>query len=175
MERAFRVRRIERPTRALGAVALAAWVALGGCHTAKPPLRPDPGVTGYAFIGGYSVQRYVFPAELVERAVIEAMTDMKMHAVKPSVKEDGVCFAGETYDGRCIVVTVEDRGGSTIVSSRFDVYGDEPSSKVLNDRIAVRLATLPQVVNPPLDPRNYSDAITHRGMKVEGYRGAPQR
>jgi hypothetical protein len=169
------MRLIDRGSRVLAGLTATLSVVVAGCHSVKPPLRPNPGVTGYAFVGGYSVQRYFFPVPLVERAVIEAMTDMKMHSVTRKVKGDGVCFLGMTYEGRAVYVTVEERNGSSIVTSRFDVYGDEPSSKLLNDRIGIRLATLPQVVNPPFDLRNLSDSITHRGMQVEGYRGAPLR
>ncbi len=48
-----------------------AWIFLAtiglGCQSAKPPLRPDPGVTGYSMIGPYSVQRFIYPLPIVER------------------------------------------------------------------------------------------------------------
>jgi hypothetical protein len=166
--------------------------------------RIDPGVTGYSHILGCVAQRFVFPAPLVERAAIEAMTDMKMHSVRRSVKgpphglklgkdkdkdkrkdqdkggDPGappgmVVLDGLLYDGRLICVEIEPQGGATGVRVRIDVYGDEPMSKVLLDRMGVRLATLPQAVNPPFETRNLSDSILHRGMQVEGYRGAPLR
>ncbi len=43
---------------ALGVLTLSALAALAcGCQSVHPLLRPDPGVTGYAACGPYSVQR----------------------------------------------------------------------------------------------------------------------
>jgi len=154
-----------------------ATIAVSGlaCNTAKLPLRPDPGVTGYANIGIYSVQRYLYPLPLVERAVIEAMTDMKFHSVKRTPKDDGVKFLGLLFDGRYVCVTIEPEGQGCVVTVNFDIYGDEPLAKIFFERVSVRIATLPQAVNPPFDPRAISDTIIHRGMDPEGYRGAPLR
>jgi hypothetical protein len=161
---------------AIGVQAFVAAAALGaGCRSVEPPLRPDPGATGYAFINPYAVQRYVYPAPIVERAAIEAMADMKIDAVKRTTKPDGVSLKGFMYDGRYTCVAIEDHGRNSIVSVAVDVYGDEPVSKILLERIGIRLATLPQAINPPFDPRAMTDSITHRGQDVEGYRGAPLR
>jgi hypothetical protein len=146
-----------------------------GCNSAHLPLRPDPGATGYAMCGPYSVQRFVYPNAVVERAAVEAMTDMKIHTVKRTPKADGVCFRGFMYDGRYVLLTVEPEGPNSIVSIMIDVYGDEPISKILIDRIGIRLSTMPKAVIPPFDPRSMTDSATHRGMDVEGYRGAPLR
>jgi hypothetical protein len=157
-------------------LALGVLAAFGvGCQTAKPPLRPDPGMTGYSMIGPYSVQRFVYPEPIVERAAVEAMTDMKMHSVHRKPKKDGVCLNGFVYDGRYIIVTLEAEGQNTIVSVLVDVYGDEPLSKILLERMGIRIATLPHAVASPHDPRAITDSITHRGQDVEGYRGVPLR
>ncbi len=167
---------------ALGVLAISALAAFGtGCQSMKPPLRPDPGVTGYAACGPYVVQRYLYPLPMVERAAIEAMTDMKINNVcrkpkKPgTLKGDGISFLGYLFDGRYVWYTLEADGPNTIATVEIDVYGDEPMSKILLERTAIRLATLPQSVNPPTDPRAVSDGATHRGFAVEGYRGAPLR
>ncbi len=161
---------------AWGFLAIAALAILeSGCHSAQPPLRPDPGVTGYANIGPYSVQRFLYAPALVERASIEAMSDMKINSVKRVVKDDGVSLKGFLYDGRYICLALEPEGPNTIVTINIDVYGDESMAKILLDRTSVRLATLPQVVNPPFDPRALTDSATHRGQDVEGYRGATLR
>ena len=159
-----------------------AWIALvvalalsSGCQSITPPLRPDPGVTGYAYVNGYAVQRYLYAPNLVERAATEAMSDMKFHAVKRKVESNGVSLCGYTYDGRFITFTFEPCNEGTIGTVRVDTYGDEPISKILLDRTSIRLATLPQDLTPPLDPRALSDSILHRGAYIEGYRGAPLR
>jgi hypothetical protein len=160
----------------LSAIAL----GMAGCHTIEPVCAPDPGATGYAFCGGYAVQRYIYPAHLVRRAIVEAMQDMYMSKVKETIRESkearGVKLAGLAYDGRLVCVTIDPRDeGTTIVTVRFDVYGDEPSSKVLLDRISSRLATLPPAVASPFADRAFSESVLHRGQDLAGYRGATLR
>jgi hypothetical protein len=164
------MRRIAFRVLALGVLA-----ALAGCYSARLPLRPDPGVTGYAMIGPYSVQRFTYPVPIVERAAVEAMTDMKIHSVRRKPKVDGICLQGFMYDGRYVLLTIEAQGPFSIVTVVIDVYGDEPISKILLDRIGIRISTMPQSIAPPFDPRAISDSDTHRGMDVEGSRGAPLR
>jgi hypothetical protein len=146
-----------------------------GCDTVRPMLRPDPGMTGYAYCSGFAAQRFLFPPVLVERAAVEALADLKVNNVHKSMKSDGACLLGYLYDGRYIRLSIEPSQNVTIVSVNVDIYGDEPFSQIVLNRISVRLATTPQVVNPPYDPRNLTDSIQHRGQDVEGYRGAPLR
>jgi hypothetical protein len=157
---------------------------LAGCLTLERlPYQIDPGETGYSHILGQVDQRYVYPLPLVERAMVEAMSDMKIHSVRRMLKTvkhgendiEVVCLAGLLFDGRAIAVELEPQGEATGVRVRIDVYGDEPKSQILLSRTSVRLATLPQAVNPPFDTRTISDTALHRGMEVEGYRGAPLR
>jgi len=132
---------------------------------------------------GWVAQRYLYPEPLVERALVEAMTDMQMHSVRrivKTVKRDQVDCAlihlvGLLYDGRAICAELEPQCEATSVRLRIDVYGDEPISNILLERTSVRLATLPQELQPPSDFRAISDSVLHRGMEVEGYRGAPLR
>lgn len=156
--------------RVLALSTLAALAA--GCNSVRLPLRPDPGVTGYSMIGPYSVQRFVYPVPIVERAAIEAMTDMKIHSVRRKPKADGVCLQGFMYDGRYVVLTIEAEGPNSIVTVNIDPYGDEPVSKILLDRTSIRISTMPQAIAPPFDPRALTDSDTHRGQDVESYRGA---
>ncbi len=60
---------------------------------------------------------------------------MKMHSVKRDAKKDGICLKGFVYDGRFIIVALESEGQNTIVSVQVDVYGDEPLSKILLERM----------------------------------------
>jgi hypothetical protein len=161
---------------ALGLLALGALATPGtGCQSVRPPLRPDPGATGYAVCGPYVVQRFLYPTPLVERAAIEAMSDMKINNVHRKPKPDGVSFVGYLFDGRYVWYTVERDGPTTIATVEIDAYGDEPMSKLLLDHTGIRLATLPLSINPPFAPQAITDSITHRGQDVEGYRGAPLR
>ncbi|MFO0953264.1 MAG: hypothetical protein U0835_19330 [Isosphaeraceae bacterium] len=141
-----------------------------------PKYHLDPGVTGYSHILGWVTQRFVYPGPLVERALIEAMSDMGIHSVKRGTHHKTVAtFKGLLYDGRIILVELEPQGENTVVKIRIDGYGDEPKTKILLERMSIRLATLPQAVFPPFDPRTLSDSAQHRGMDIQGYRGAPLR
>jgi hypothetical protein len=184
------MRRIARRVLALGLLAAAG--PLTGCQTVTTGDRIDPGLTGYSTILGCAAQRFVFPLPVVERAAVEAMTTLGIHSVRKSLKGPGygpihhahegdqkppemVVLNGNLYDGRFICMELEPQGEATGVRIRVDMYGDEPFSKLLLDHMAVRLATMPQSVIPPFDPRTLSDGASHRGMQVEGYRGAPLR
>ena len=172
------MRRIARGV--LRTAVLSAIASSTGCILADRSVRLDPGLTGYSQVLGWVTQRYVYPLPVVERAVVEAMNDMKMHSVskKPlgkGHKDDLVVLNGLLFDGRCILVELEPQGEGTVVRTRIDVYGDEPQSQILMQRTSVRLATMPQSVTPPFEPRALSDSVLHRGMNVEGYRGAPLR
>lgn len=168
----------------LAAGVLTSCGALSGCLAfERLPFRIDPGETGYSTLLGCAAQRYVYPVPMVERALIEAMHDMKMHSVRRATKRthhddhDGevVCLAGVLYDGRIIGVEIEPQGEATAVRVRIDAYGDEPLSDILLKRTSIRLATLPQAVNSPFDTRSLSDSATNRGAELGGYRGAPLR
>ena len=152
-------------------------IAVSGvaCNTARLPLRPDPGATGYANIGIYTVQRFLYAPGVVERAVVEAMADLKIHSVKRKPKDDGVSFLGLLWDGRYFCATIEPEGRGCVVTVNVDIYGDEPFSKMFLEWVSTRIATLPQSVNPPFAPEAVTDSILHRGQDVEGYRGAPLR
>ena len=170
------MRRIARSVLAAG--ALAACGPLAGCLVfERLPYHIDPGETGYSSLLGFVAQRYVYPLPLVERAAVEAMTDMQIHSVRRAVKKDGGCvvLTGLLLDGRIICMELEPQGEATGVRVRIDVYGDEMKSDILLKRVSVRLATLPQAVNTPFDTRTLSDSALNRGMEVEGYRGAPLR
>ena len=152
--------------RVVAAVGLAAACGpLTGCLLIERlPYQIDPGETGYAQDLGYIGQRFVYPLPIVERAMVEAMTDMKMHTVRRGVGKEGnvVMLNGLLYDGRIIAVALEPQGEATGVRIRIDLYGDEPKSRILLDRTAARIAMMTQSVNSPFDTRSLSDAATHR-------------
>ena len=165
----------------IGAGLLLAVTPVPGCVLPDRNVRFDPGLTGYSQVLGFITQRYVYPLPLVERALVEAMNDMKMHSIYKKPLGDGhqsdiVRLCGLLYDGRAVVAELEPQGeGTTVVRTRIDVYGDEPLTNILYQRTSVRLATLPQSIVPPFDTRGLSDSVLHRGMDIEGYRGAPLR
>lgn len=157
----------------IAALTVAVLGTLGtGCQSIRPPLRPGAGETGYSNIGIYSVQRFLYPLPIVERATIEALSDMKVHSVRKRVKDDGVSLCGLMFDGRYVYATIESKGQESIVTVNIDLYGDEPLAKILLERVSIRIATLPQGIAPPFDPRALTDSAMHRGAYIEGYRGA---
>ncbi|MFO0910799.1 MAG: DUF3568 family protein [Isosphaeraceae bacterium] len=170
------MRRIARGMILAGVVASCG--SLSGCVLfERLPYVIDPGETGYSHVLGFVSQRYVYPLPLVERATIEAMGEMHIHSVRRGVTKDGniVKLTGLFYGGSGILLELEPQNEATAVRVRIDLYGDEPRSRILLERISIRLATLPQSVNSPFDTRSLSDSVLHRGMEIEGYRGAPLR
>jgi hypothetical protein len=160
---------------ALGVLLMAIGTAGAGCQSVRPVASPDPGATGYAYVNGYAVQRFLYPAPLLRRAAVEAMSGMSINSVKEETREDGIRLCGYVYDGRYVAVTIRPKDDTAIMSVRFDVYGDETMSKILIDRTSLRLSTLIPPGDPSFGPRALSDSITHRGQDVVGYRGMPLR
>src|SRR3954464_9268403 len=79
-------------------LAMGVAVALAGCQSVRPVAAPDPGATGYAYVHGYAVQRFLYPAPVLRRAVVEAMSDMRINSVKEEEKADGVSLCGYMFD-----------------------------------------------------------------------------
>ena len=159
----------------LASLAICGSLAVSGCHSAFPVGAPVPNATGYAYVNGTGTQRFVYSPTVLERALLEAMTDLGIHGVHRLNKADGVSLCGYLYDGRLIKVGIVPIEEETIVSIHIDVYGDEPYTKHLIDRTSARIAMLPPDVDPRLDPRSQSDSVTHRGQDITGYRGKPIR
>jgi hypothetical protein len=99
------------------------------------------------------------------------MDDLRIRP-SPSLHDAGtISVEGTTADNRHVVVTLEPTPGSTRVRTRIGWFGDEPLSRALMDRLAIRLGALPPSavkVEPPAasatDPAASRDAVPASGM-----------
>ena len=136
--------------------ASAAMLAPIGCATtspAKPACRadpPGPAPSATPPAGPCRISR--FPASVVQDAVVEAMEDLSFTVTRRG--QDGP--ASQIEGGRPITarvtVTLRPQKPITRVSCRVGWFGDEPLSRTVLRRIAVRLGTLPPEAIPDKVP-----------------------
>ena len=142
---------------ALTATALAAAFAPGaGCQTVGPATLAAAGQAGaeYAYTGGRAVQTLVQPPASVQPAVLSAMDDLRIAGVRQTRDGDAVVLEGTTADNRRATITVRQNGVGTRLTARFGLFGDEPLSRALMDRVGVRLGALPPSAIPVEPPSN---------------------
>lgn len=142
----------------LGGLAVTAWA---GCQTVGPSALSRPGHSdglagpGSSYTGGRAVQTFAQAPAAVQPAVAEALDDLRVQSVR-QVKEGGaILFEGTTADRRRVAVTLRAQPGGTRLSARIGLFGDEPFSRALMDRVGTRLGTLPPSaipVDPPSEP-----------------------
>jgi hypothetical protein len=137
--------------------ASAAMLTPVGCATTSPAKQPpaEPPAPTLRYSTGRAMQDFRFPASVIQDAVAEAMEDLSFTVTRRT--QDGAAsqVEGRTPDGRSITVTLRSQNPITKVSCRVGWFGDEPMSRTLMRRIAVRLGTLPPEAVPdkvPSDP-----------------------
>ena len=139
-------------TIAVTAAACLALIMAGGCRTVNPSalgslLDADKSRTvagGFAYGGGRAVQTLSVPTATVQPAVVAALEDLRVVKVRLSTREGGaVVYDGTTADGRKASVALRPHPAGTRLSARFGLFGDEPLTRALMDRIGVRLGALP--------------------------------
>ena len=84
-----------------------------------------------------------------------ALDDLRIHSIRRTSEEGTVLLEGTTADNRRASVTLHPQNAGTRVSTRLGLFGDEPLSRALMDRINVRLGVLPPSavpVDPPSEP-----------------------
>ena len=134
--------------------ASAAMLAPVGCATtspAKPPPSEPPAPT-LRYSTGRAMQDFRFPSSVVQDAVAEAMEDLGFTVTRRSQDGPASQVEGRTPDRRSITVTLRSQNPITRVSCRVGWFGDEPMSRTLMRRIAVRLGTLPPEAVPDKVP-----------------------
>jgi hypothetical protein len=135
----------------------AAMLAPVGCATTSPAKQPpaDPPAPALRYSTGRAMQDFRFPASVVQDAVAEAMEDLGFTVTRRSQDGPASQVEGRTPDRRSIIVTLRPQVPITRVSCRVGWFGDEPMSRTLMRRIAVRLGTVPPEAVPdkvPSDP-----------------------
>lgn len=144
---------------ALLSTALCFGTAGSGCQTLGPAslsaLSQDA-VTGYTYSGGRAVQSFALPPKDVEPAALAAMDDLRIHSIRRTSEEGTIVLEGTTPDNRRASMTIHPQNAGARVSTRLGIFGDEPLSRALMDRMSVRLGTLPptavSVDPPPSEP-----------------------
>ncbi len=179
--------------RVFPAVALLALTGGLGCQTVNPSALnffnrnresdgPTPVVGASSYTGGRAVQVFALPMLTVKPAVALALEDLRVENVRERVVAGAVHFEGTTTDKRRASVILRNHPVGMRLSARIGVFGDEPLTQFLLDRVGVRLGTLPPESvpeTPPSEPgRNpyfsrsaVSDAIMLRDQADAPYRG----
>ena len=144
---------------ALPAMLLWTTMAGQGCRTMTGPASlsalAEPSASGFSYSAGRAIQSFAFAPQSVEPAASAAMDDLRIHSLRRTSEEGTVVLEGNTADNRRASVTIHPQNAGTRVSARLGLFGDEPLSRALMDRINVRLGTLPPSaipVDPPSEP-----------------------
>lgn len=143
-----------------------------------PDGRPDLTVR---YSTGRALQDFPFPVSAVSSAVLEAMEDLHI-AVKRRGHDGAVLqIEGRTPDRRSVVVTLRIEKPVTHLGCRVGWFGDEPYSRALLRRVAVRLGMLPPEAIPEVIPSEPSpnpyfsrDAVSDEEM-MRDFVEAPYR
>ena len=156
--------------------------------TSEPSAEPMPPGEQPAPTASYSTGRatqdFPFPSGRVAVAVIEAMEDLSITVTRRD--RDGLVsqIDGRTPDNRTVTVTLRPQKPITHVSCRVGWFGDEPLSRTVLRRVAIRLGTLPPEAIPDevpsaglqslllarRRPRCGDDARLHRGTLPQSSR-----
>ncbi len=137
------------------AAAVLSGLAPSGCSTIGPVAGTLPGTSGSSYAAGRATQPFAYPPEAMRSAVLAAMDDLRISSVRQARDNGSFLYNGTTADGRGVTVAVRPHQGTARVSVRVGWFGDEPLSKLLMDRIGIRLGTLPPSaipVEPPSIP-----------------------
>jgi hypothetical protein len=124
-------------------MALALAAGQPGCATVPPTAELVAAEAGFSYSGGRGMQSFGFPPASVVAALNEAMGDLNLEDVK-NARNGTVCrVESRTSDDRPVVVTLRSFRSQSVVSVRVGWFGDEPLSKELLKRTAVRLGAHP--------------------------------
>lgn len=168
-----------------GAAAGLICVAAVGCQSVGPWMNRSGPSSGYSYRLGTASQGFaVAPAE-VQKVVVEAMQDVRVHRDLETVEPDTGAWLidGTAADGRGVKVTIRPMGAFTAVTAHVKPFGDEALSRAILDRIGIRLGTIPPAAIPAEPPATESTSFLNRpGAKdpsllrsqtVTGYRDSP--
>jgi hypothetical protein len=152
-----------------------------GCATVPATAELEAADAGFAFSSGRGIQSFPFPPSQVVAALSEAMGDLEL---KPAqLKRDGTVtrFETRTQDDRAVAVTLRSHRASTYATVRVGWFGDEPLSRALFQRTAIRLGSQPPEAIPASTPSTPSrnpffsrDAISNEVM-LRDFAEAPYR
>jgi len=138
----------------LSALALTLTCLAAGCATVGPGVAGSlsPRGTGFNYAAGRATQTFAYPVATVQPAVVAALDDLRIQAVREVNDGNAIVFEGTTADDRRAALTLRPHPAGTRLSARVGWFGDEPLSRALMDRVGVRLGTLPPTAIPTEPP-----------------------
>lgn len=165
-------------------------VLAGGCRTLPsmiPEQRSVPAAVsiGYSYRAGLASQSFPESEPKVAEAAGAALEDLAVANLKTTARGgNGTFVDGRAADGRRVRLILMPRDGQTTAMVQVGLFGDEPLSRAVLDRIGIRLGTrapepVPDVLpsdpesNPFVDREAVPDSVMYRGMTDSGYRDSP--
>jgi hypothetical protein len=140
---------------ALTAAALLVLEAGSGCSSVKPSAIPAAGNPAPApgLVPTYSAGRAsrTFSSSTTEilPAVVAALQDLQIEGVHRINDGSLIVVEGTTSDKRRASITIRPQNpSSTRLTARVGLFGDEPLSKALIERVGIRLGELPPAPIP---------------------------
>ena len=180
------MRRIART--ATASAVLAAIAATGpGCSTISPAALATAGSTApspsFSYSAGRAVQSYTLPPARVQPALLAAMDDLRMHSTAVTQEGPNTIIQASTANNSRATIMLRPEPTGSHVSARIGMFGDEPLSRALMDRVAVRLGTAPPKpipAEPPSEPASnpyfsrtaVSDEVMLKDQADAPYRGS---
>ncbi len=164
-------------------VTLLLTVVLGvsGCATVPPTAELAAADAGLSYSGGRALQSFGFPPSVVLAALNEAMGDLDLKAIRNGRNGTVARVESLTADDRPVVATLRSFRSSSVVTVRVGWFGDEPLSRELLKRTAVRLGSQPPEAisssapsSPSRNPYFSRDAIPDSVM-LKDFAEAPYR
>ena len=141
-------------------VAFLVILGLGtGCSTVRNVVNPDdPPATSappevsdstITYSAGAASRVFAVPASTMHPPVLAAMEDLRFTNVRRFNDSGVVLFQGTTADNRRVSLTLRSPTPSSVRATvRIGLFGDEPMSKAVIERIGVRLGELPPAPIP---------------------------
>lgn len=162
-------------------MALLLSLGLSGCATIPPMAELEAAGVGFAFSGGKGTQTFPSSPSGVAIALNQAMEDLDLKSIEMKRNGSVIRVESVTTDDRPVVVTLRHYRETTFASVRIGWFGDEPLSRALLQRTAVRLGSHPPEAIPETAPsapaRNpffsrsaVSDAEIYRDLAESPYR-----
>ena len=108
--------------------------------------------TSYSYGAGRATQNFAYPPTTVQPAVLAAMEDLRIQAVRQINDGSTIVFEGTTADNRNASVTLRPNSLGTRLTARVGLFGDQALSRAIMDRIGIRLGSLPPAAIPEEPP-----------------------
>ncbi len=125
-----------------------------GCMTTNPRLEPgkEPSTNSTVYSNGSAVGDLPREPGAVMAVVAEALGDLQMTELKRS--RDGLSYLVEaqTKDGRAVRVAVRPHQNESRVACRVGLFGDQPLSSAVIERVGIRVGALPPAAIPESPP-----------------------